>query len=401
MSNPIPQYPIDIFSRESVRHARAVDDALREFSPAARLQDGTVMIARHASVTSGLADWKTFSSTSRPWHDPKSVRPEILLTDDPPRHTHVRAAMAKALSPALLESVRASFARDAAAIVSDVLAREGQVIDAVADITQRFVYKALPDAFGMRIEGRENMYGFSHMVWATMGPQNELFREAMVGTEPVLAWIEQCCNRENVAPGGIGMAIYQLADEGLITHDEARLLAQTVLAAGADTTVLTMANTLRAFALFPDEYQKLRADPQLVRNAFDESLRWDSPSRMAGRITTRVVNIEGLEIPAGQRVGLMFAAANRDPRAWTEPDRYQISRDLKKQVGWGYGVHACVGRAFAQLEAHILLTEVARQIDRFELAGEPEPWMTTIGHGPAKLPIRVHRATHDRVAKTG
>jgi len=102
VGEPIPKYSVDIFSRESVRQARAVDDALREFSPVVRLQDGTVMITRHASVTSGLADWKTFSSTSRPWHDPKSVRPEILLTDDPPRHTHVRTAMAKALSPGLL-----------------------------------------------------------------------------------------------------------------------------------------------------------------------------------------------------------------------------------------------------------------------------------------------------------
>src|SRR5579872_5730422 len=367
MGLPVPSYPIDIFSRESVRSARAVDDALREFSPAARLQDGTVMITRHAGVAAGLGDWKTFSSTSRPWHDPKSVRPEILLTDDPPRHTHVRAAMAKALSPALIESMRAPFERDAAAIVGEALAREGQVIDAVADITQRFVYKALPDAFGMRLEGRENMYGFSHMVWATLGPENDLFHEAMQGIEPVVAWIERCCNRENLAPGGIGMAIYELADEGLITQPEAKLLAQTVLAAGADTTVLTMANTLRAFALFPEQYRKLRAEPQLVRNAFDESLRWDSPSRMAGRITTRDVDIEGITVPAGQRVGLMFAAANRDPRACSDPDDYLISRDLKKQVGWGYGVHACVGRVFAQLEAHILLGEIVRQVERLEL----------------------------------
>lgn len=399
MGSPVPSYPVDIFSRESVRNARAVDDALREFSPAARLQDGTVMITRHASVAAGLGDWKTFSSTSRPWHDPKSVRPEILLTDDPPRHTQVRAAMAKALSPALIESMRASFERDAAAIVGEALAHEGEVIDAVADITQRFVYKALPDAFGMRPEGRENMYGFSHMVWATLGPENDLFREAMQGIEPVVAWIEQCCNRENLAPGGFGMAIYELADQGLITPAEARLLAQTVLAAGADTTVLTMANALRAFALFPDQYRQLRAEPQLVRNAFDESLRWDSPSRMAGRITMRDVDIEGIIVPAGQRVGLMFAAANRDPRVWSDPDDYLISRDLKKQVGWGYGVHACVGRVFAQLEAHILLSEVVRQVERLEVAGEPTPWMTTIGHGPAKLPLRLLRTRQDRIAR--
>ena len=399
MSTPIPDYAIDIFSRESVRNARAVDDALREFAPVVRLADGTVMLARHADVTAGLLDWKSFSNTSRPWHNPDSVRPEILLTDDPPRHTHVRAAMAKALSPALIEGMRRSFESDATALFDDVLARDGEVIDAVAEITQRFVYKALPDAFGMRVEGRENMYAFGHMVWATLGPENDLFHEAMVGVEPVLAWLEQCCNRENLEPGGIGMAIYHLADEKLITQAEAKLLVQTVLAAGADTTVLTMANAMRAFAMFPEEYQKLRADPKLVRAAFDESLRWDSPSRMAGRITTREIQIEDYRIPPGQRVGLMFAAANRDPRAWVNPDQYEVKRDLKKQVGWGYGIHACVGRVLAQLEAHVLLSEAARRVERFEQAGELEPWMTTVGHGPAKLPLRLYASGEARRAQ--
>jgi 4-methoxybenzoate monooxygenase (O-demethylating) len=390
VSASIPEYSVDLFSREAVREARAVDDALREFAPVARLADGTVMIARHASVTAGLLDWKTFSSTSRPWHDPDSLRPEILLTDDPPRHTHVRAAMTKALSPALIEGMRKSFELDAAAIFDDVLGREGEVIDVVAEITQRFIFKALPDAFGMRVEGRENMSAFGHMVWATLGPQNELFHEAMVGIDPVLAWLDKCCNRENLAPGGIGMAIYALADEQVITEAEAKLLTLTVLSAGADTTVLTMANALRAFALFPAEFQKLKAEPKLVKAAFDESLRWDSPSRMAGRITTRDVEVEGYMIPAGQRVGLMFATANRDPRAWSNPDQYDVKRDLKKQVGWGYGIHACVGRVLAQLEAHVLLGEAARRVDRFEIAGELEPWMTTIGHGPARLPLRLY-----------
>jgi 4-methoxybenzoate monooxygenase (O-demethylating) len=90
MSREIPPSPLDPFSRESVRNARAVDDELREFAPVVRLEDGTVMITRHAAVKAGLQDWQTFSSRSRPWHDPASVRPEILLTDDPPRHTQVR-----------------------------------------------------------------------------------------------------------------------------------------------------------------------------------------------------------------------------------------------------------------------------------------------------------------------
>jgi 4-methoxybenzoate monooxygenase (O-demethylating) len=390
MSQAIPQYEVDLFSHESVRNARAVDDAVREFAPVVRLLDGTVMITRHADVTAGLQDWKTFSSKSRPWHDPKSLRPEILLTDDPPRHTHVRQAMTAVLSTQVLAKLRPSFERDAVALFDGLLSRQGETLDAVRDITQRFVYKALPDAIGLGVPGREHMYAFSHMVWATMGPENELFREAMVNLEPVLQWLEQCCNRDNLSQGGIGMALYGLADSGAITQAEAKLLLQTVLAAGADTTILTMANAIQAFALYPGEYQKIRRDPTLVRTAFDESLRWDSPSRMAGRITTREVDIGDYAVPAGQRVGLMFAAANRDPRVWSDPDRYDLGRDLKKQVGWGYGVHACVGRVLAQLEASALLTELVRRVARIEIAGKPEPWMTTIGHGPAKLPIRLY-----------
>jgi cytochrome P450 len=390
MGHAIPHYEIDLFSRESVRNARAVDDEVREFAPVVRLADGTVMITRHADVTAGLADWQTFSSKSRPWHDPKSLRPEILLTDDPPRHTHVRHAMARVLSIQVLANLRPSFERDAAVLLGSLLSHPGEILDAVRDITRRFVYKALPDAIGLRVAGRQHMYAFSHMVWATMGPENELFREAMVNLEPVLEWLEQCCNRENLAAGGIGMALYALADDEVITQAEAKLLLQTVLSAGADTTILTLANAMRAFALFPEEYQKVRAEPSLVRLAFDESLRWDSPSRMAGRITTREVDVGGFAIPAGQRVGLMFAAANRDPRAWPNPDAYDLSRDLRKQVGWGYGVHACVGRVLAQLEAQALLGEFARRVSRIEIAGDAVPWMTTIGHGPARLPIRLY-----------
>jgi 4-methoxybenzoate monooxygenase (O-demethylating) len=390
MGRAIPQYGVDLFTHESVRNARAVDDAVREFAPVVRLADGTVMITRHAHVTAGLSDWQTFSSKSRPWHDPKSLRPEILLTDDPPRHTHVRHAMARVLSTQVLANLRPSFERDAAALLDGLESRQGEILDAVRDITQRFVYKALPDAIGLRVQGREHMYAFSHMVWATMGPENELFREAMVNLEPVLEWLEQCCDRDNLAEGGIGMALYSLADDGVVTQAEAKLLLQTVLSAGADTTILTLANAIRAFALFPEQYEKVRAEPNLVRLAFDESLRWDSPSRMAGRITTREVDVGGYAVPAGQRVGLMFAAANRDPRAWPDPDQYDIGRDLRKQVGWGYGVHACVGRVLAQLEAQALLAELARRVSRIDIAGDPEPWMTTIGHGPARLPVRLH-----------
>jgi 4-methoxybenzoate monooxygenase (O-demethylating) len=379
----------DLFSHEAVRNARAVDDRVREAAPVVKLaRENITMLARYEHVSKGLADWKTFSSTSRPWHDPNSVRPEILLTDDPPRHTAVRSVIATALSPQALNKMADAFREDAQALVRRVKEKSGETIDAVAEITQPFVYKVLPDLLGVPVKGREHMAAFGHMVWATMGPMNELFQEAMQDTGPIIEWAESCCNRENLSPGSLGMEMYLAADRGQLTQAEAKLMVGILLSAAADTTVMTMANAIRAFCEFPDQYQLLRSDPSLVKAAFDESLRWDSPSRMAGRIAMRDVEIEGVVIPKGERCGLMFAAANRDPRKWEDPNRYDIKRKNMGHVGWGYGVHSCVGRVLALLEAEALLGAIVQHIERFESAGAPEPWMTTIGHGPAKLPVR-------------
>jgi 4-methoxybenzoate monooxygenase (O-demethylating) len=388
-----PVTDLDMFSAEAIRNARQIDDDLREMAPAVKLsREDITIIGRHEHVKQGLADWRTFSSASRPFHDPNSPRPEILLTDDPPRHTDVRQVVAKAMSKRAMERWEARFRDDAKRIVDSLLPRSGEVINATADISRPFVYKALPDVIGLPEEGREHMEAFGHMVWATLGPTNELFEEAMTDAATVGAWISTATLRDRLAPDSLGMSMFEAADAGEITDDDALLLVQTIVAASADTTVMTLSAAIRAFCEFPDQWELLRRDRSLVRNAFDESLRWDSPSRMAGRITTADVDIDGITIPAGERCGLLFAAANRDPRRWDEPDRFIITRDLAGQLGWGFGVHLCVGRQLAVLEADALLSALLDAVDHWELAGEPEPWMTTIGHGPASLPVRFQAA---------
>ena len=340
-----------------MRNARAVDDRLREFAPVVKLpRENITMLARYEHVAAGLKDWQSFSSTSRPWHDPNSVRPELLLTDDPPKHTRRarRGGQCAVAAGAVAHGAKAFAATPSASSTACARAR-AQTIDAVADITQPFVYKVLPDLIGLPQEGREHMYAFGNMVWATMGPMNELFHEAMENTEAVIAWAGRCCNRENLAPGSLGMAMYEAADRGEITLQEANLLVGILLSAAADTTVMTLANTMRAFCEFPDQYQLVRSDPTLVRAAFEESLRWDSPSRMAGRIAMKDVEIDGYVIPAGERCGLMFAAANRDPRRWEAPDRFEVRRNNRDNLGFGLrraclrgpGTRAARGRSAA------------------------------------------------------
>lgn len=393
MARDIPSTGIDMFSAESVRNARAVDDGIRELAPAVHLaRENIVMLGRYEHVSKGLVDWKAFSNTSRPWHDPNSVRPEILLTDDPPRHTQVRAVIARALSPKAMKEMEDAFRREAKILVDELMRHAGEEIDAVSGITARYVHTVLPDLMGLPPEGRENMTPFGNAVWATMGPANELFAAAMAGAGNSFEWVDQACNRENIRPDSLGGEMYAAADRGEISQDDAKLLTMTILSAGADTTVITMGNALNAFARFPEQYQILRDDPSLIRSAFDETQRWDSPSRMAGRIAMQDIEIEDYVIPEGTRCGLMFAAANRDPRKWGEPERFDIRRDVRGQVGWGQGIHMCVGKALAQAEADALLGEIVKRVARIEPMGEPEPWMTTIGHGPIKVPVRLYAA---------
>ena len=110
---------------------------------------------------------------------------------------------------------------------------------------------------------------------------------------------------------------------------------------------------------------------------------------MAGRIAMRDVKIDGYVIPKGERCGLMFAAANRDPRKWQDPEKFDIRRNNAGHLGFGFGVHACVGRVLALLEADALLGAMVREVESFEPAGPAEPWMTTIGHGPVRVPVRI------------
>ena len=145
MTKPIPEYALDIFTPDAVRNAREVDDALREFAPVVRLADGTHMLGRHEHVAAGLLDWKAFSSASRPWHDPTSPRPEILLTDDPPRHTQVRKVIADALSPRALERIRGIFDVRAQELLDRAVKKLEDQIAAVGGV-ENLTEETMPEA---------------------------------------------------------------------------------------------------------------------------------------------------------------------------------------------------------------------------------------------------------------
>jgi cytochrome P450 len=272
-------------------------------------------------------------------------------------------------------------------MVSALVARGA--FDGVADLAQAYPLRVFPDAVGLSRDGRENLLTYGSMVFNAFGPRNRLFDASMAAAAPVRAWIADHCQREALTPGGLGAGIYEAVDAGEITDDEAALLVRSLLSAGIDTTTNALALALHALATWPDRWAALREDPGLARAAFEETLRHGSPVQTFFRTTTRDVEIDGTTIPDGSKVLLFLGAANRDPRHWPDPDHFDITRCAHGHVGFGTGIHACVGAVIARLQGEILLSALARQVRSLDLTGPAEPLLNNTLRGLTTLPLRV------------
>src|SRR5436190_1056352 len=159
------------------------------------------------------------------------------------------------------------------------------------------------------------------------------------------------------------------ADAGDITEAEAPLLVRSLLSAGIDTTVNGIGAAVYCLARFPDQLARLRQDPTLARNAFEEAIRFESPVQTFFRTTTREVEISGHRIGEGEKVLMFLGSANRDPRRWDNADRYDIGRKTSGHVGYGSGIHMCVGQLVARLEGEVMMAALARKVAAIEITG--------------------------------
>jgi cytochrome P450 len=136
----------------------------------------------------------------------------------------------------------------------------------------------------------------------------------------------------------------------------------------------------------------LREDPTLARAAFEEAIRFESPVQTFFRTTTRAVQIGGIEIDEGQKILMFLGAANRDPRQWESPEQYDIGRRTVGHVGFGAGIHMCVGQMLARLEGEVMLSALARKVELIEITGEPKRRYNNTLRGLSSLPVAFRAA---------
>jgi cytochrome P450 len=250
----------------------------------------------------------------------------------------------------------------------------------------------MPDAVGLSKEGREHLLPYAATVFNMFGPDNALRRAAGAQMAPHVEWISAQCKREALSGDGIGAMIHAGADTGEVTRQEAELLVRSLLSAGFDTTVHGLGAAMRSLTENPDQFAALRADPSKARAAFEEAVRLETPVQTFFRTTTRDVELGGAAIPEGEKVLMLLGAANRDPRKWPDPDRYDIDRLTAGHVAFGAGVHMCVGQLLARLEGEALLAALARALARIEPDGEPTPLLNNTLRGWTRMPVRVTAA---------
>jgi cytochrome P450 len=370
---------------------------LRELGPVFRLDHyGVWGMARHEHVIAALVDWNTYASGAgvglQDLRKGKAWRPpSIVLEADPPLHDETRGAMSRILSGPVVRQLRPAFEAEAERLADELVARG--TFDAVADLAVAYPLKVVGDAVGVPPEGRECLLPFGNMLFNSFGPANDIFLESTKAAgDAVLKQIYAHCERGALASGGLGLQVYQAADEGRLKPEYAPVLVRSMLSAGFDTTVCGLGSAFYAFAAFPEQWQILRSSPQLHRTAFDEVLRWESPVQTFFRTTTKPVNIGGVRLGADEKILLFLGAANRDPRRWDTPEQLDVTRNTSGHVALGQGIHVCVGQMIARLEAELLFSAFAKRVARFELAGEPLRRRNNSLRGFAALPMKVVRA---------
>lgn len=298
--------------------------------------------------------------------------------------------MNKVVSPNVLKALRPDWQAKADALVDVMLER--RCFDAVRDFSEVYPLHIFPDTIGLPLEGREHLLPYGAAVFNAFGPRNAVFEKGFAAAGDAITWVAHACLRQNLLPGGWGAAVYDAADQGECTQEEAALLVRSFLSAGVDTTVNGIGQLMLALASHPDQWVRLRAQPHLAKKAFEESLRWDSTVQTFFRTTTRDVVVEGVTIPEGSKVVLFLASANRDPRQWSDPERYEIDRMTSGHVGFGFGIHQCLGQMVARMEAEMILNALIPRVATIRLTGAPERRLNNTLHALAGLPVAIEPA---------
>jgi cytochrome P450 len=361
---------------------------LREYSPVS-YDEATDhwLIPRYADVNALLRDRRlgrsylhvaTHEQMGRP-PDAESLDPfwhlirSGILDMEPPDHTRVRALVSKAFTPRFVESLRPRVEKICTRLIDSV--DGSSEFDLLPAIAEPLPVEVIAEMLGIPQEDRHHLRPWSadicKMYELNPGPDAE--RDAVRASIEFSDYLRELSRERRNDPGedlisGLATAVEQ---GQRLSEDELIGTCVLLLNAGHEATVNVTVNGWWSLFRNPDQLEKLRADPGLVPTAVEELMRYDTPLQMFERWVLEPVEVEGVQIPSGAELGLIFGSANHDPDVFERPDELDITRDPNPHLSFGAGIHFCLGAPLARIELQTSFSMMLERFPRLELIEEP------------------------------
>jgi len=378
-----------LFADETRRDPYAVYRQLRSQTPVFNDPTTGLWVALdYDSVKRVLNDHELFSSRLGPafW----------MIFLDPPKHTKLRALISQAFTPKSIANLEPQIVRFCQQLLRPLLERDE--IDLVADFSAQLPMLVISEMLGLPATDGPQFWRWNEIILnmsytipggANAGGATEAFKEATAEMNDYLGTI--LAQRQAEPQRDLLTRLLQAEVDGeRLSQEDILGFFQLLLLAATETTTNLITNAILCFIENPEQLEKLRAVPGLLPSAIEEALRYRSPLHWMFRVTRQDVDLQGCTVPAGRVILAMIGAANRDPKQFPEPDRFEVARDPNPHIAFGHGVHFCLGAALARMEARAALDYLLKNMEQFELTG-PTSWEPRKGlhvHGPARLPLK-------------
>lgn len=403
----VAAFDLRALDREFLDNPYPVYHLLRQHDPIRRMPDGSWFLTRYDDLQAVYRDNRRFSSDKKIEFAPKygegtplfRHHTTSLVFNDPPLHTRVRRLLAPAFTPRALKLLEHRFEALVARML-DRAARNGGM-DVIADFASALPVEIIGDMLAVPQDDRHLLRDWSLAILGALEPVltperaeegNRAVTEFETYLEKHIAdWETRMAAREaEDAYGDVLSALIRGETGDKLSPAELVQNCIFLLNAGHETTTNLIGNGIAALLEWPDEKQRLIADPGLIRTAVEEFLRFESSNQLGNRRVMERTEVGGVVFEPGDLVTLCIGAANRDPAQFPDPDRLDVGRTPNRHLAFGAGIHACAGMSLARLEGQIAIAQLLARFPAFRVSGPPVRGGRARFRGYLSFPVEFH-----------
>lgn len=357
--------------------------ALREHVPVKRMSDGSYFLTRYDDLVSIYKNPKSFSSDKKLEFKPKYGDSPLyehhttsLVFSDPPLHTRVRKLISGALTPRAIAGMEAGLI----GLVDSLLDRmeEKRDVDLIDDFASAIPIEVIGNLLNVPVDERGPLREWSLAILGALEPvlSADVAERGNRAVTEFIDYLNDLIARRRAHPGNpevdvLTRLIVGEADGEKLSAKELIHNCIFLLNAGHETTTNLIGNGLVCLAEYTSQREQLLNQPELIKSAIEEMLRFESSNQLGNRITTETVEVGGIVMPPQTRVTLCIGAANRDPSQFNDPEIFDIARTPNRHLAFASGTHACAGMSLARLEGQIAIGRFIKRFPNFALVGSP------------------------------